>query len=116
MKCRYVTNEISNKNNDFLRDTIYKENFGALTKDLKELGHKINTAIDTHEKSTGCKTNRSHSKDSGKNRSNLKRQRENDGGEILFGQKTLQSRETLDEGKDFIKCNIRKLKKKEGWN
>ena len=48
---------------------------------------------------------------------------ENDGklehrqyGEILFGQKTLQSRETLDEGKDFIKCNIRKLKKKEGWN
>ena len=48
---------------------------------------------------------------------------ENDGklehrqyGEILFGQKTLQSRETLDEGKDFVKCNIRKLKKKEGWN
>ena len=48
---------------------------------------------------------------------------ENDGklehrqhGEILFEQKTLQSRETLDEGKDFIKCNIRKLKTKEGWN
>ena len=50
-------------------------------------------------------------------------ERKNDGklehrqyGEILFGQKTLQSRETLDEGKDFVKCNIRKLKKKEGWN
>ena len=48
---------------------------------------------------------------------------ENDGklehgqyGGILFEQKTLQSRETLDEGKDFVNCNIRKLKKKERWN
>ena len=48
---------------------------------------------------------------------------ENDGklehrqhGEIQLGQKTLQGRETLDKGKDFVNCNIRKLKKKEGWN
>ena len=44
---------------------------------------------------------------------------ENDGklehgqyGEILFKQKTLQSRETLDEGKDFVNCDIRNLKRK----
>ena len=34
----------------------------------------------------------------------------------LFGQKMLQSREALDDGKDSVKCNIRKQKKKEGRN
>ena len=33
-----------------------------------------------------------------------------------FGQRTLQSRETLDDGKDSVKCNIREQKKKEGRN
>ena len=44
---------------------------------------------------------------------------ENDGklehrqhGEFQLGQKTFQGRETLDKGKDFINCNIRKLKRK----
>ena len=44
---------------------------------------------------------------------------ENDGklehrqhGEVQLGQKTLQGRETLDKGEDFVKCNIRKLKGK----
>ena len=34
----------------------------------------------------------------------------------LFGQKMLQSREALDDGKDSVKCNIREQKKKEGRN
>ena len=33
-------------------------------------------------------------------------------GEVQLGQKTLQGRETLDEGKDFINWNIRNLKRK----
>jgi len=28
-------------------------------------------------------------------------------GEVQLGQKTFQGRETLDKGKDFVKCNIR---------
>ena len=32
--------------------------------------------------------------------------------EVHRGQETLQSRETLDEGKDFIGCNTRNLKRK----
>ena len=45
---------------------------------------------------------------------------ENDGklehrqyGEVQLGQETLQGRETLDEGKDFVNCNIQNLKRKE---
>ena len=44
---------------------------------------------------------------------------ENDGklehrqyGEVQLGQKTLQGRETLDKGKDFVNCDIRNLKRK----
>ena len=44
---------------------------------------------------------------------------ENDGklghrqyGEVQRGQETLQSRETLDEGKDFIGCTFEILKKR----
>ena len=44
---------------------------------------------------------------------------ENDGklehrqyGEVQFGQETLRGRETLDEDKDFVNCDIQNLKRK----